>query len=179
MCNKSKGGKVTTMKRILTLCVLLAVNSKINAQQEKVKLEKDFSQMKAASIQLFKFDTANFCDQSKAVSIIYDNKVSKCFTYLKSYRIGKVKKMIKLLRDKTTYGNDEVACFDTEYGIVFYNSNGSIIGYINISFSCNELISNPIIPEREHFITEKSRKVGFSLDGRGRIIRLLGLFNSQ
>lgn len=165
------------MKKILILCSLLTFNSKINAQQQKVKLAKNFTQMKAASMQLFKFDTANFCDQSKAVSVVYNNKVSKCFTYLKNFKIDKVKRFIKSLRDKTTYGNEDVACFDTEYGIVFYNSYGNIIGYINISFSCNKLISNPIIPEREHFVTKKSRKVGFSLVGRGKIIKLLGLSN--
>lgn len=163
------------MKRILILCVLIVFYSNINAQQQKIKLAKYFSQMKAASMRLFKFDTANFCDQSKAVSVVYDNKVSQCFTYLKSFKIDKVKRLIKSLSDKTTYGNGDVACFDTEYGIVFYNSYGSIVGYVNISLSCNKLMSNPIIPEREYFITDKSRKVGFSLIGREKIIKLFGL----
>lgn len=164
------------MKSILILCSLLAFNSKINAQQPIIKLAKDYSQMKAASMRLFKFDTANICDQSKAVSVVYNNKVSKCFTHLKSFKVDKVKRFIKSLRDKATYGNDDVACFDTDYGVVFYNSYGSIVGYVNISFSCNKLISNPIIPEREYFITEKSRKVGFSIVGRKKIIKLLGLY---
>jgi hypothetical protein len=161
------------MKKILILSISFALHTRIHAQQSTVNIAKYFSQMNAVSMRLFKFDRSNDCDQSKAVSILYENKVSKCFTYLEDFKVDKVDTITASLMDTATYGNVDMACFDTDYGMVFYDSRETIVGYINISFSCNKLIANPKISERDIFITESARKVGFSDKGRKKLLALL------
>jgi hypothetical protein len=41
--------------------------------------------------------------------------------------------------------------------------------------SCNKLIANPVIPEREYHIKDGWRNVGFSKNGRKCLIKLLTL----
>lgn len=136
----------------------------------KVNLSDNFNSV--SSILLYKFNSNNKCDQSKAVSIIKDNKISKCLDYIKTFDFSRSKNILDLLQNKNTYGNEDVACFDTDYSLVIVNGK-TITGYINISFNCNKLISNPIIKERLSQSNNGLRKVGFSNLGKTKLLELL------
>lgn len=126
-------------------------------------------------MKLYKYDARNDCEQSKAVSIIYNEQLSVCFNYI---RIIKGKKMVDFLatiKNIETYGAEDVACFNTDYSIILYNKKNEVIGYINISFDCNKLISNPEIKETEFYSQNGLRKVGFSKKGREKIKQILGI----
>src|SRR5687767_2303950 len=120
------------MKKIAIVILLGFLNFNVASGQEKIKIEKQIDIEKSKSIKLFRFNSKNSCDQSKAVSVIYENKISTCFDYVKEIKKDNIKKIIKLLRSSASYGNEDVACFDTEQALVIYDKANVIIGYINI-----------------------------------------------
>jgi hypothetical protein len=124
-------------------------------------------------IELYRFNSKKECNQSKAISIIYDHRIAPCFDYIRS--IKDKDKFIKIITDHHTYGAEDVACFDTDYAVLLYGSKGDIVGYINISMSCNKLISNPEIKERTYYSQDGLRKVGFSKKGKIGIQKVLGI----
>jgi hypothetical protein len=161
---------------IFILVAFLRINS-LSAQQETVKinLAKQITASASNTIKLYKFNPNNPCEQSKAVSIIYENKVASCFDYVKTIAVGDVKKTVSLLRTPTTYGSEDVACFDTDYALLIFDKKNVVIGYVNISLSCNKLISNPIITERGYYSKGGLQKVGFSKKGRSNLLKLLAI----
>lgn len=68
--------------------------------------------------------------------------------------------LIKTITDTNSYGGDLPSCFRPEYGIVFYY-NKTIVGYIDISLSCNQLYSSIYIPAAEY----NNTSIGFDEDG--------------
>ncbi len=169
------------MNKIIALLFfsLAAVSSVSGQGTIKISLRKQITGSASNTIKLYKFNPQNNCNQSKAVSIIYEDKISPCFDYVKTIKTGEVKKITGLLRKSTTYGGEDVACFDTEYALLIFDKSNVVIGYVNISLSCNKLISNPIIPEREHYANQGLRKVGFSKKGRNTLLKLLGLSDNN
>lgn len=167
------------MKSKILLLALLIVYSCICHGQinkwEKLNINLTEKIKAADSIVLFKFNSDNLCDQSKAVSIIKNNEISKCFDYIKTIKGKAVSNFINLLHTKTTYGGGNVACFDTDYSVILIKNN-SIIAYINISISCNKLFANPKIQEQEsHYKNEGVGSIGFSTSGREQLLNSLGI----
>ena len=161
---------------LFILIAILKINS-LSAQQEAVEisLAKQITASASNTIKLYKFNPANRCGQSKRLSIIYENKISTCFDYVKTIGVGDVKKIVSLLRAPATYGSEDVACFDTDYALLIFDEKNVVIGYVNISFSCNKLNSNPIINEQAHYSKGELRKVGFSKKGRNSLLNLLAI----
>jgi len=164
------------LKVVLTLFVMyssLCQGQIKNLEKLNITLTNEFKL--ADSLILFKFNSDNLCNQSKAVSIIKKNEISGCFDYVRTIKADKVDTIIKLLHDKTTYGGGNVACFDTDYAIIAIK-NSNIIAYVNISLSCNKLIANPKIQEQEaHYKNEGVGRIGFSRNGKEKLIHLLGI----
>jgi hypothetical protein len=124
-------------------------------------------------LKLYKFNENNLCDQSKAVSIIHNNKISVCFDYIKTLKGKRVNEFIETIKDHSTYGAEDVACFDTDYSAVFYNNKDMIIGFTNISFSCHKLNSTPKITEMKYYSENGLSKIGFSKDGEMNLKKAL------
>jgi hypothetical protein len=140
-----------------------------------LNISTNISSNNIKSINLYKYNQLNICDQSKAVSIIYNQKLSHCFDYVKTIEGKEVVDFIKIIKNPTTYGAEDVACFDTDYSVTLLNKENQIAGYLNISFSCNKLISNPVIKERKFHSRDGLTKVGFSKKGRRKIKNILKL----
>jgi hypothetical protein len=170
------------IKILLALFTLISFQSCISQNEKKEKnlekskliidIKKEFTS--AEYLLLYKFDSTNNCDQSKAVSIVKNNRISICFDYVKKIEDSNVKKILNLLHSKSTYGKEDAPCFDTDYALIAIKEE-NIIGYINISLSCNKLISNPIIEERIIETKEGLRKVGFSIQGKNDLKKFLGI----
>jgi hypothetical protein len=167
------------MKVSVIVSFLLLLNIAGTAQNVKIELSKNLSSKNVALIKLYKFNSKNSCNQSKAVSVIFDNQISECFDYVKTIKGGSIKKIMTCLHNKKTYGGEDVACFDVDYGIIAYNAKGVIIGFVNISLFCNKLNATPAIPERDFFNSSELHKVGFSKQGRNQIIKLLSLSDTK
>lgn len=146
--------------------------TKTTKQNLPIAIGDDFKS--ATSLLLYKFNEKKMCDQSKAVSIIMDNKISQCFDLIKNINGLKTKEILNILHDKNTYGSEDAACFDTDYSLVVMNGK-TIIGYINISLRCNKLFSNPIIKEETSHSKNGLTKIGFSNYGRNKLLKLLGI----
>lgn len=156
--------------------VLQSCNSQNNKTAKNdpsvIKIEDNFDS--ANSLLLYKYNPKNVCNQSKAVSVIKENKVSQCFDFVKNIDSSKTREILKILNDNSTYGNEDISCFDTDYSLVVMKGK-TIIGYINFSFNCNKLISNPEIEARTAKSKDGLRKVGFSDSGKNKLLKLLGI----
>jgi len=162
----------------LFLCFLSTLLFTLSVQSQdtlSIKLAKTVDTNSVQSIKLYKFNPDNSCNQSKGVSIVFNNKLSSCFDFVKNIAPGKVKSIVSLVTSAKSYGGEDVACFTTNYSLLLLNSNNVVTGYIDISFDCNKLISNPIISERISKSNAGLRKVGFSKTSRENLIKLLGV----
>jgi hypothetical protein len=139
----------------------------------KLKLSEVLVAKKGSIVKLYKFNHQNPCNQSKAVSVVFEDKISTCFDYIKVLSTPDVKKVVQLLKSSKTYGGEDVSCFDTDYALIFFDKSNFVYAYVNISFSCNKLISKPAIPERDRLMDHGLRKIGFSENGRHNLLRLL------
>lgn len=161
--------------KIAVVSFLLMSNHPLLAQNmPKIRLDKQLVAKEKCTIKLYRFDPKNNCSQSKAVSIIYEGKIADCFDYVKTIEYADALNIVKLLRTPSTYGNEDVACFDTDYALLLFDKSNVVYGYVNISLFCNKLMSNPSIPEREAWSQDGLRKVGFSKKGRENLLMLLG-----
>jgi hypothetical protein len=163
------------MKKILSLSFLiLIIANTCPAQSLKSRIERVLNPCSVQYMKFYEVDTALPCDQSKALSIIYKGKISKCFSYRKTFNKMQTGKMINLLKDKRTYGGRTIACFDTNCSVVFFNKADEVVGYVNFSFSCNGMMS---APQFRYALADGiiSSKEGFSTRGRGSLLRLLEL----
>ena len=126
-----------TMKKIIIsiLSCLLAAGS----STAQIKL----AARGANTIKLYTYDYPNTCDPSKIVSVVRENKISPCFRYIKTFEKNEAKTITKMLRSSATYSRDTTACFDTQYALLILNKAGVIIGYVDISLSCNKLHAVP------------------------------------
>lgn len=140
-----------------------------------VKPAKNITVSEASIIKLYAFNTNNGCDRSTNVSAVYENKISPCFYYVKTFEKKKVKQIINMLRSRRTYGGKEAACFDTDYALVIFDKANVVTGYVNISLYCNWLIPNPVIPESKMGLG----KGGFSKKGKERLLEVLELVSKE
>lgn len=140
-----------------------------------LNIGKDIFSANVHYMKIYKYNEQNNCNQSKAVSVIYDNQLSSCFDYVKTINGKDIEDFLGTIKNPNTYGGEDVACFDTDYSLILYNIKDEVAGYINISESCNKLISNPEIKEREFYSKDGLRKVGFSEKGKEKIKQILKL----
>lgn len=116
-----------------------------------VKLSKQIKASSASVVKLYGYFDYHYknvkgCDQSKNASIVQDNKISPCFNYLKTFEKEDAKKIIHFLNAPSTYGAPvDAACFETHYALLVLDKD-VVTGYVNISLSCNRIISSPVIP---------------------------------
>jgi hypothetical protein len=125
-----------------------------------------------ASLVLYKYDKQNPCDQSKGPVIIYNSRISSCFSFVRVISNTDSRQIIDLINSVHTYGGEDVSCFDSDYALLVMDKK-NIAGYISISFSCNKLLSTPVIKARESYAKGELRKVGFSSSGRSQLLKLL------
>jgi hypothetical protein len=55
--------------------------------------------------------------------------------------------------------DEDVACFYTDYYVLFYGIKRNIVGYINRSMSCNKLVSKSGIKERTYYSQDRLKLV--------------------
>ncbi|WP_343686117.1 hypothetical protein [Chryseobacterium gleum] len=152
---------------------VVSSTKKKNNDSLVLNVGKDLFSIPVHYMKLYKFNEQNYCNQNKAVSVIYDNQLSSCFDYVKTINGKDIDDFLGTIKNPKTYGGEDVACFDTDYSLILYNIKDEVVGYINISESCNKLISNPEIKEREFYSKNGLRKVGFSKKGKEKIKKIL------
>lgn len=140
-----------------------------------LNISKDIFPADVHYMKLYKYDEKNDCEQSKAVSIIYNKQLSVCFDYIKIIKGKDMVDFLTTVKNPKTYGAEDVACFNTDYSVILYNKKNEVIGYINVSIDCNKLISNPEIKEMEFYSQGGLTKVGFSKKGKEKIMQILGI----
>lgn len=170
------------MNKIILVFFLVTIsNQKIFSQlsSDSIKISKNLVIGNVEFMKLYVDSNKRECDQKKAISIIFNDKISSCFDYVKSFSKGDCHKILKHINTSSTYGGEDVACFETDYALLLYNKQKTIIGYINISFFCNKLNSNPRIDAIKVLSSGKIRRNGFSKHGRKELLELLGLKESN
>jgi hypothetical protein len=78
-------------------------------------------------------------DRRSSQALVYNNIVNIPEKYLRNKIIltkGQIKKLKKQLLLSDEKINERATCFDPRHAIVFYDKNNSILGYVNICFSC-------------------------------------------
>ena len=153
---------------LLTHVLGFSQNSDLNFDPEKV-----------GQIKLYRFNKSNFCDQSKGLSIIYNNKLSPCFDYLKSLDKNRSKSIIKLLLSKKSYGEPFMVTFDTDYAITVYDNVDKLIGWINFSQQFQSSRSTPRIEVQEIQTNGPIKKDGLVKKSRKKLIKLLDIDSSK
>jgi len=172
-----------TSKSVFISAVFLIVFSSLKAQPKdnshsvdvkgKLGLGAAISLDQISSMKLYKFDPKNHCNQSKALRIVYEDSISKCFDFVRN--IGKVsgKKIVALLNLKSTFGNENYACFDTSYALIVYDIHECIIGYIHLSLNCNKAWIFPTTPAFEFYKNQEFMPIGLSASARKQLLGLL------
>lgn len=162
----------------LALCIsfcFLAITNVVGQEKLNFHPGNDISINDSNTIKLYKWMEGNPCNQSKAVSIVYQDEISTSFDYVRTISTEDTKKIMTLLHQPSTYGNKNVTCSDTDYALLVYNKEDILIAYINISFYCNKLNSSPPIKERQPFSDNIYRNIGFSRPAREELIKLCGV----
>ncbi|MGE8421897.1 MULTISPECIES: hypothetical protein [Sphingobacterium] len=154
-------------------CQLKDEKKAVDDNYPVINIAKKLDINQVIKIELYRFNPKKKSNQSKAISIVYNNRIAPCFDYIRT--IKDKDKFIKIITDHHTYGSEDIACFDTGYSVLLYGNKDDIVGYINISMSCNKLISNPEIKERTYYSRDGLRKVGFSKKGKISIQKILGI----
>lgn len=164
------------MKKIIIItAVFLKVNLLIG-QEIKLNLKPNLTAQDTYSIQLFKISRESEpCSDQKAGSIIHGTTFSTCFKLIKKLNTGDSKKVINLLRKKETYGFLKYDCFSTDYAILVFDKNSTVIGYVNFSFICSNMYSKPTINEQRMLSPKDMTLVGLSNKGRKGLLRAFGL----
>ena len=172
-----------TSKSVFISAIFLIVFSSLKAQPKddsysvdvkgKLDLGAAISLNQISLMKLYKFDPKNHCNQSKALRIVYEDSISKCFDFVRN--IGKVsyKKIVALLNLKSTFGNENYACFDTNYALIVYDIHECIIGYIHLSLNCNKAWIFPTTPAFEFYKNQEFMPIGLSASARKQLLGLL------
>ena len=170
--------KTMKTKFFLIIAIILLKTSLCLGQQQKYDIKRTLTVEEIRYIKLFKMnqDSGNCIDQ-KAGSVITAHKMSPCFKFVRNFTCLESKRIIRLLRSKNTYGFLKYDCFSTDYAIVIYGYNDSVIGYVNFSFICSNLYSVTEIEEQNSLSSKNKNLVGFSNNGKTQILKLLRLSN--
>tara|TARA_R110002050_G_scaffold286351_2_gene436737 strand:+ start:871 stop:1431 length:561 start_codon:yes stop_codon:yes gene_type:complete len=83
------------------------------------------------------------------------------------------RRLIKILTDTMTYGENEPSCFLPEVGFVFYDSDSNIIAVIDISINCNHLSSSINIPAECYYDYSVGK------DAEGEMMISMGGFSKE
>lgn len=73
---------------------------------------------------------------------------------------------------KSTYGNENFACFDTDYAMLIYDKNNCIIGTIHLSLDCNKVNMKPCIAALNYYDNLKFSPIGLSISARKKLLSL-------
>lgn len=161
------------MSKIL-LCLLFSLPA-FGQDTPVIRLSKQLKASPASVVQVYGYFDYHYksikdCDQSKKASIVHHNKISPCFNYLRSFEKDDAKKIIRLLNNRRTYGHPvDTTCFETHYALLILENN-VVTGYVNISLSCNRIISGPGIP---------AAATAFSPKGKDALQRALKLITEE
>jgi hypothetical protein len=170
--------KVKCLNKLFSL-FLFFFNSSLMQAQNLIRIENRINLNNIASAKLFVLNHTTVSSNQKYASVIFNGQISKNFDYLKTIDMIKSRKIMKHLTSKSTYGGEDYACFETDYGIVLYDVKKVIIGYVNISFFCDKIISDPDIPECNNYSSKNQSLAGFSIKGRKNLLQLLGIKHSD
>jgi hypothetical protein len=142
--------------------------------QEKLKLNinNELSIKDIHYIRLFKYDINNYCNQSRAIKIIHNDSISPCFDFVKKIDATTSKNIFSLLNKKSTYGNENMACFDTDYAMIVYDKSDAIIGTVQLSLDCNKVMIKPCTEALNYYDNLKFSPIGLSIYSRKKLLSL-------
>ena len=126
--------------------------------QGKKRLEKlvpdPFQNLHYTKVVLYNFNLGDsaYMRSQDLISIIEGGKLHKT-TVLPGKELDsmQLKKLFGIINNKKTYDGPWAACFVPRHGVVFYNSSDSVVGYIDICFECNYLLSSFQIPASGYY----------------------------
>ncbi|SHM67396.1 hypothetical protein [Mucilaginibacter sp. OK098] len=145
-------------------------------QQIKYDIRPDITIRGTKYAKLFKkTNETEECNDQKSGSVIDKNKLSSCFRLVKTISSTDSRKIVGILRSKGTYGFLKYDCFSTDYAIVLFSKSDAVIGYVNFSFTCGNLYSNPVIDEQKSLSPKNYSLVGFSKNGKSQLLKILRL----
>jgi hypothetical protein len=90
-------------------------------------------------------------------------------TVLPGHRINEkqIIRIIDILNDNSTYGDEPYACFEPKHAVVFYHK-GRISGLIQVCFGCNNLVSTPEFPAMKyHYRKAKMEYLNYGFSKKG------------
>ena len=96
-----------------------------------------------------------------------ENKIHPCFKLLKTFKDGKVNKIISILNQQVKSSDFFLKCFTTDYGLIIYDKNDNVIQDVTMSLPCNKFLFHD--DEYAHVFREADKK---------KLIRLLKLKHS-
>lgn len=89
--------------------------------------------------------------------IIENGKISNKITGKKETIEGEeMEALIKIFRDRSTYGNVAASCFEPHVAYIFYGKKDNMLGHATICLTCNWMKMNPDIGES--IFSEKGAK---------------------
>jgi len=108
-------------------------------------------------------------DYDKVIAYSYDGEGDIEIIDEKGKLAGNIKKQVELskaqtirltniLCNKSTYGGDIAACFDPQFGVVFYKTKKPV-AYVSICLDCNYLVSSIKIPNEGGFSNNGIKKI--------------------
>jgi len=137
--------------KILLLFILIIFSHNLNAQDliSKEDLSNPFDFLKFDSVVVYR--KVKVEGQFDKLGVLKKGEINVVFfKRIRNLELKEVHKLIKIITDTNTYGGDVVMCFESNIGVVFYQSD-NIIGSIDFSLSCNQLNSSFFIPAEHYF----------------------------
>jgi hypothetical protein len=125
---------------------------------------RNFQEMKFDKAIAFTYNTAPIPTESEIIdrnTLNYSAKIPGIFL-----NKAQGKHLLSVINSKGTYDKAITDCFKPHMGIVFYDKDSIVKGYISISFDCNQLTSNPPIPALDYLRIKNGGSIGFSKSGR-------------
>lgn len=115
-------------------------------------------------------------DSCKVAKFFLDtnNEVSDCFILKGELNKSEVTEILLILNKKSTYGNIALSCSTKEFGLLFMKKNIKV-GYISLSFKCNNIESDKKIYANEFYKMSSGENgyyiySSFSKKGRKKLV---------
>ena len=172
LSNKIRELSIKTFKcfkvRIIFLFSFFCFYFSYSQNDEKKQIEYIFKQTSKVEIHAYQGIFWNREDSKKQGAIISKNLVNIPEKYLRNKIIltkGQIKKLKKQLLLSDEEIKERATCFDPRHAIVFYDKNTSILGYVNICFSCIQAESSSnfnVLTDRFLFQCELFKEFGIT-----------------